>query len=178
MSPSARTPPAVVRLIPWDPESPAHIERMYEQRIACGWKAEHVEEWRGLQREGKITLQWVVSLPLTSSRDYPSDISQALDAADPDLDEKVQKHAAAYPKQATPLLDTAISLGGKPIEATKQEFVPVGHISLNTEYEELGYTDPSPGLYFIATFWVSTALQGAGIGECIFLLVFRISLDW
>ncbi|KAG4427124.1 hypothetical protein IFR05_017393, partial [Cadophora sp. M221] len=53
------TPAATVLLIPWDPESPAHVERMYEQRVACGWKAEHVESWRALQRSGKYNLQWV-----------------------------------------------------------------------------------------------------------------------
>ncbi len=52
---------AKVSLIAWDPDSPAHIERMVQQRVACGWKFDYVEKWRVLQREGKMTLQWVVS---------------------------------------------------------------------------------------------------------------------
>ncbi len=52
---------AKVNLIAWDPESPAHIERMVQQRIACGWKIDYVERWRVLQREGKMAIQWIVS---------------------------------------------------------------------------------------------------------------------
>ncbi|PVH76826.1 hypothetical protein DL98DRAFT_517678 [Cadophora sp. DSE1049] len=145
------TPAATVLLIPWDPESPAHIERMYEQRLACGWKAEQVESWRELQRCGKFTLQWVV-----------------LSSTDPLYPSKIAKHTTAYPKQSTPLLDTATSLGGKPrpgMEITGTEFMPVGHISLNTEYEEPGYVDAEEGLYFIATFWISPSLQSLGLGR-------------
>ncbi|KAK0099599.1 hypothetical protein ONS95_013504 [Cadophora gregata] len=145
------TPAASVILIPWDPDSPAHIDRMYEQRVACGWKSEQVESWRELQRSGKFTLQWVVLSP-----------------TDPALPSKTTKHTTAYPKQSTPLLDTATSLGGKPRpedEITGREFMPVGHISLNTEYEEEGFVDPEEGLLFIATFWISPPLQSHGLGR-------------
>ncbi|KAH7321966.1 hypothetical protein BKA65DRAFT_541083 [Rhexocercosporidium sp. MPI-PUGE-AT-0058] len=143
------TPPASVLLIPWDPESPAHVERMYEQRVACGWKAELVESWRALQRSGKYTLQWVV-----------------IDPNDPAYSSKISKHSSAYPKQSTPLLDSATSLGGKPRPSpSAAPFIPVGHISLNTEYEETGRVDAEEGLYFIATFWISPPLQGSGLGR-------------
>lgn len=57
-----KAPPRVkVDLIAWDPESPAHVERMVQHRIACGWKQDYIEGWRVLQREGKMGLQWVVS---------------------------------------------------------------------------------------------------------------------
>jgi 7-cyano-7-deazaguanine synthase in queuosine biosynthesis len=56
---------AQIQLIPWDPESPAHVERMIQQRIACGWKHDKIEGYRDLQREGKVTLQWVVSLEMS-----------------------------------------------------------------------------------------------------------------
>ncbi|KAH9221774.1 hypothetical protein DL95DRAFT_327136 [Leptodontidium sp. 2 PMI_412] len=149
------TPAATVLLIPWDPESPAHVERMYEQRVACGWKAEQVESWRALQRSGKYTLQWVV-----------------LDPSLPSTPSKIQKHTTAYPQQSTHLLDTATSLGGKPRPTSSPpssqsltSFIPVGHISLNTEYEEAGRVDAEEGLYFIATFWISPPLQGSGLGR-------------
>lgn len=61
LSPTTKTT-AKVTLIAWDPESEAHAERLFQQRIACGWKSEQIEKWRALQREGKIVLQWVVSL--------------------------------------------------------------------------------------------------------------------
>ena len=52
-----------VALIPWDPDSPAHQERLRLQRKACGWKYEQVwiDRWSKLQKEGKIALQWLVS---------------------------------------------------------------------------------------------------------------------
>lgn len=53
-----------VDLIAWDPESPAHAERMVQHRIACGWKQDYIEGWKVLQKEGKMALQWVVSFPL------------------------------------------------------------------------------------------------------------------
>lgn len=59
---------AQIVLLPWDPDSPSHVERLYQQRIACGWNKEAVEGWRQLQREGKIALHWVVRI-------YPHSIS-------------------------------------------------------------------------------------------------------
>jgi hypothetical protein len=62
---SFKSPAAQIQLIPWDPESPDHVERMTQQRIACGWKHDKIEGYRELQREGKVTLQWVVSLEMS-----------------------------------------------------------------------------------------------------------------
>ena len=60
---------AQIGLVPWDPDSPEHVERLYQQRIACGWNKQAVEGWRVLQRAGKIALQWVVSPLFEVSRD-------------------------------------------------------------------------------------------------------------
>jgi hypothetical protein len=63
---SIRAPPVVkssytqVDLVPWDPESPEHVERIVQKRIACGWKHEQVEMWKSWQRDGRLVLQWVV----------------------------------------------------------------------------------------------------------------------
>lgn len=52
-----------VELYPWDYHSSDHIERMYLQRLACGWRSEEVhEQWVRLCREGHKTLYWVVSV--------------------------------------------------------------------------------------------------------------------
>jgi hypothetical protein len=51
---------AKVSLVPWDPESTQHAGRLYDQRVACGWKQEKIESWRALQREGKMAIHWVV----------------------------------------------------------------------------------------------------------------------
>jgi len=50
-----------VVLIPWDPESPEHCQRLRLQRVACGWKMEKIQAWRKYQREGKMSIHWAVS---------------------------------------------------------------------------------------------------------------------
>jgi len=50
-----------IYLIPWDPDSQEHVDRMKLQRVACGWKVEQVDSWRDTQRKGDIGLHWVVS---------------------------------------------------------------------------------------------------------------------
>jgi hypothetical protein len=65
-----------VQLIPWDPASPEHIQRLIQQRIACGWDREAVEgRWKAAQESGEFNLQWIVCfshhvtfIPLISSR--------------------------------------------------------------------------------------------------------------
>lgn len=52
---------ASVLLIPWDPDSPSHVDRMRLQRIACGWNEEAVNGWRQLQRDGEMGIHWIVS---------------------------------------------------------------------------------------------------------------------
>lgn len=51
-----------VELVPWDPESPEHAERLIEQRLVCGWHADKVEgPWRKAQIDGTKCIYWVVS---------------------------------------------------------------------------------------------------------------------
>lgn len=53
-----------VELVPWDHDSSEHVERMYLQRLACGWRSEEVhEQWVELCQKGRKTLYWVVSVP-------------------------------------------------------------------------------------------------------------------
>lgn len=52
---------STIILIPWDPESKEHSERLYLQRIACGWRAGQIGKWQAKQREGKMNLHWIVS---------------------------------------------------------------------------------------------------------------------
>jgi hypothetical protein len=85
---------------------------------------------------------------------------------DPDRGERLNKHVAAFPKESTSLVDSASSLGGKSRTPNlAKKFIPVGHISLNKEYETPGYAEPTEGLSWIATFYVSTALQSMGLGR-------------
>jgi hypothetical protein len=57
------TPPTAVQLIPWDPDSPDHLQRLVLQRLACGWDNDYVTtKWRDLQRKGSKSIQWIVSI--------------------------------------------------------------------------------------------------------------------
>lgn len=66
---AAKSAQSKVFLVPWDPESIVHRQRLYDQRVACGWKKEKIEEWRRLQVEGKMAIHWVVSGPRHTSKD-------------------------------------------------------------------------------------------------------------
>ncbi|KAM0811421.1 hypothetical protein AB5N19_11777 [Seiridium cardinale] len=142
---------ASVVLIPWDPDSPEHVERMKQQRIACGWKLEAVDGWRQLQRDGKIGLHWVVLTP-----------------SHPDTASRLQRHAEAYPNEATPLQDSCrlvLSRPRAPDDARLAHFLPIGHISLDawTADPELR-ASASDGVYSVMSFYISDALQKSGLG--------------
>lgn len=51
-----------VELIPWDPTSEAHYERMYNQRVACGWRETEVTDWKESHLKGHKAMYWVVRL--------------------------------------------------------------------------------------------------------------------
>jgi GNAT superfamily N-acetyltransferase len=86
---------------------------------------------------------------------------------DPTKDVKLLHHAECYPNESSPLIDTASTLGGRarspPTPAPS--FIPVGHISLDSESPEPGLCDPSQGIYAITSFYISRALQGGGLGR-------------
>jgi hypothetical protein len=158
---------AQIVLIPWDPDSPEHVERLYQQRIACGWNKQAVEGWRVLQRAGKIALQWVVSPLFELSRDKQlTPLIKVLSESDPLITTKLSIHTSAWPAESMPISDTAASLGGKPrIPNLSRTFIPVGHISLDSENEDPNAADASRGIYRISSFYISTALQSSGLGR-------------
>jgi hypothetical protein len=49
-----------VKLIPWDPDSDIHAQRLYEQRVACMWDQDLIEEWKVKVREGNKFFYWIV----------------------------------------------------------------------------------------------------------------------
>ena len=90
--------------------------------------------------------------------------------SDPEKDAKIRKHAEAYPQEQEPLVDSAISFGGRPrtIPPSKRTFTPIGHICLGrvpTQYETSGLAKNEDGLYWISNFYISGALQGSGLGS-------------
>lgn len=54
--------PEKIVLIPWDAESEEHVERMRLQRVACGWRADEVQQWAKKQRDGTRIMYWMVGL--------------------------------------------------------------------------------------------------------------------
>lgn len=75
------------------------------------------------------------------------------------------------------LVDSAVSLGAKDRSPNRDfHFIPIGHISLDTEYQAAG-DDPIPGTYFIAAFYVSEALQGSGLGRAAMDIVERTAIS-
>lgn len=75
-----------------------------------------------------------------------------------------------YPQEKEPLVDSAISFGGKPrdIPSPQRIFIPIGHICLgppSENYLNLGYIPKTEGFYWISNFYVSHALQGGGLGK-------------
>lgn len=92
-----------------------------------------------------------------------------LEESDPEKDATLLTLTQTYPEEKEPLLDTAVSFGGKPraIPAPQRSFVPIGHICLgqmSAAYEKYGLAN-GPGVYWISNFYVSRALQGRGLGR-------------
>ncbi|KAI0484739.1 hypothetical protein GGR56DRAFT_669263 [Xylariaceae sp. FL0804] len=105
-----------IDLIPWDHSSPEQVQRMVEQRLSCGWRADEVPSW-------------------------------TLSDAVPGQDQLIEKHVKAFPKETSPLRDTASEVRLVPRIPTNKEFMPIGHVALDIhgaeEDAELGL--PSPG---------------------------------
>ncbi|RAL60585.1 hypothetical protein DID88_009780 [Monilinia fructigena] len=112
-----------VDLIPWDPDSPSHVSRLFNQRVACTWNSEFVEPWRERQRQGAITLQWIV-LPMVPTRDHLHTL-----------------HISQFPLESEPLIDSATTFNGVPRTppSPPTSFLPIGHIAL-----EVQSPSPSP----------------------------------
>lgn len=53
-----------VELVPWDPDSDTHAQRLYEQRVACTWDQDLIDEWKVKVRDGNKFFYWIVRLRL------------------------------------------------------------------------------------------------------------------
>lgn len=154
------TIPSVTKvvLIPFDPESDEHVKRLYNQRVACGWNHHVVPKLAQQHREGTKGIHWITVSPLH-----------------PDCERLIGLHLAEYPNESIPLVDTAGQIFGRPrvfpdvliseLEAGKQEFIPIGHISLDTESPTPDLADPSKNTYTLTLLYISRALQASGLGS-------------
>ncbi|KAJ5610733.1 hypothetical protein N7510_007452 [Penicillium lagena] len=134
-----------ISFFPWDATSVAHRRRLYKQRVQCNWYYEKVEEeWREQQIKGEKCMYWIVR----QSDDIEGTKSR-------DSDEEV-------------LYDTAESVNGATREASRVAFVPIGHISLDSENKDaegFGLDLPSEGVFWIKSFFILQSLQGEGVGS-------------
>lgn len=55
-----------VRLIPWDPANAQQYQRMYLQRIACGWRQDEIGQWKDKLLRGTKFLYWIVSFQVSA----------------------------------------------------------------------------------------------------------------
>ncbi|TPX11973.1 uncharacterized protein E0L32_007276 [Thyridium curvatum] len=151
--PSPATPRVAasdIDLIPWDHDSAEHHARLLAQRKACGWRTDEMDEWGRLSREGSKTFYWI--------RDI------------------LAKHAARFPHESAPILDTAASAWGlprqpppppPPPDRSPRSFVPVGHFALvrSRPEEEARIGLAGQRAAWVCHLYVSWALQSFGLGK-------------
>ncbi|KAI0409836.1 hypothetical protein F4802DRAFT_592720 [Xylaria palmicola] len=141
---------APIYLIPWDPNSQEHVDRMKLQRIVCGWKVEQVDEWREPQRQGQIGLYWVVLHP-----------------NHPETPARLARHFAAHSDEVEALLDSCTMILGRPHRSDPLVpfFHPVGHIALySVTPDPVFEASLTNGVLTLMNFYISTALQNLGLG--------------
>jgi hypothetical protein len=104
---------------------------------------------------------------------------QILSEDDPQKEFKLAQHVQQHPNENIPILDTATTLAGKPRTTQRllQPFIPVGHISLDFYNEDPSLADPSQGIFYISSFYVSRALQGGGLGRAAMDAIERMAIE-
>ncbi|SPN99676.1 uncharacterized protein DNG_02527 [Cephalotrichum gorgonifer] len=138
-----------VRFVPFDGRSDAHAERLYHQRVACGWGEGDVDTWREHCEAGTKGLWWLV-----------------LEDGISDREKMIEEHIAQYPDEKDTLQDTATTVLRTPLSCTGSEFHPVGHVGLEWKPEEdrrLGL--PASGVVWLSRFFISHPLQGYSLGR-------------
>ncbi|KAI1314243.1 hypothetical protein F5Y03DRAFT_6293 [Xylaria venustula] len=163
-----------VYLIPWDPDSQEHVDRMKLQRIACGWKFDQVDSWKDPQRKGQVGLHWVCNNLATSARKcwlmqrhQLLRLGTVLHPDHPDTPSRLKSHFAAYPNESQALLDSCKNMLGRPHKPDPLDpfFHPIGHIALDSiSYVPELETSLSNGVLSLTNFYISSALQSRGLG--------------
>ncbi|KAI8713596.1 hypothetical protein NCS52_01304400 [Fusarium sp. LHS14.1] len=139
---------AKTTLIPWDPSNEAHFKRMYDQRVACGWRYEEVEEWRNKMLKSQKFLYWIVLADDLEGRE-----------------ELLATHTGRYPDEAEELSDTANTVFSTSREPTNRRFLPIGHIALELLPQQNERFQLPSSTIWIMSLYISWALQSAGLGR-------------
>jgi len=103
---------------------------------------------------------------------------QVLSEDDATKDAKIALHVAQCPEEKDPLFDTAASLQGvSRLPSKSVSFIPIGHISLDSENRDPTLANVEEHLYCIATFFISPMLQSYGIGRAAMDIVESMALE-
>lgn len=154
-----------IELIPWDAHSESHVERLRQQRLMCGWRAESVDEWRVQQLEGRKALHWIVrSWYSWNGVNYIDNIVQVLKPNFAQYNKVLRKYKQRCPLEKDALMDTAPMMAPR---ATSHDFIPIGHISLDFEHYsgDKSLADPSQGIYTLSGFYISPVVRGRDFGQ-------------
>ncbi|KAI1102284.1 hypothetical protein F4804DRAFT_313593 [Jackrogersella minutella] len=138
-----------IELIPWDHSSPEQVQRMYDQRVACGWRANEVPMWVDDAKKGGKIFYWAL-----------------LSDTVPDREVLIKKHTQAFPEESTPLRDTATNIRLVPRQPTMVDFIPIGHVAVDIHEpeEDVRLGLPPTGTVWIHGLYISRALHGGGFG--------------
>ncbi|KGQ03139.1 hypothetical protein BBAD15_g11646 [Beauveria bassiana D1-5] len=135
---------AGIALVPWDPASDSHADRMTTQRHACGWDVDKVSHWRERVTAGDKLLFWVV----LSSGDG-NDAAEAL----------LAKHTSECAAEKGLLRDTAARVGRTARKATGDAFIPIGHIALDEYPARNVLFGLPPATLWIKSFYISKEIM-------------------
>ncbi|KAL6698131.1 hypothetical protein J3F84DRAFT_261210 [Trichoderma pleuroticola] len=135
-------------LIPFDANSEAQCKRLYEQRVACSWDYDLIEEWRAKVREGTKFMYWIT-------------ISDEV----PEKDDFLAKHIERFPKEKEAIVDTAETLGNSSRTPTLSSFIPIGHIALELYPDRQKQFSLPDSTVWIKSLYISWAIQAGGFGR-------------
>lgn len=95
----------IVEFIPWDAESPEHIQRLIQQRVDCGWHSGLVDgPWKEAHQAGTKCIYWIVGPFVNSEWLYfgPLTLVKVLSKDDANYSSLIQKHVSAFPQVISP----------------------------------------------------------------------------
>ncbi|KAL5624667.1 hypothetical protein BROUX41_004727 [Berkeleyomyces rouxiae] len=141
-----------VQLVPYDAESETHRQRLYDQRVACGWGEESIDEWTRMQLSGDKTIFWVVlgeAVPEEAQKDM------------------ISKNMTRFPAESTLLRDSALTIDAAVRTPTNQPFFPMGHIAIQHALDTsagLGLS-PAEDFWWITSLYIAHDIQRGGFGR-------------
>ncbi|KAH6607610.1 hypothetical protein Trco_003923 [Trichoderma cornu-damae] len=147
-----------VELIPWDSNSDAHFQRLYEQRVACTWDMDLIGEWKEKALQGNKSLYWIKLGDHLAGKD-----------------EVLAKHLARYPKEKEAIVDTAAVVANSPRTPTSASFIPVGHVALDMYPDRNEKFSLPQSTVWIKSLYVSWAIQAGGFGRSAMYQVERLA---